>query len=75
MALGGPKHAKTELFQLSSAKWQIKNTYPYSMDIYMFSIIAFEKKFIIFGGRSLYRTVLKNRDISRYLTEDFYLSF
>ena len=51
-------HSHTELFTLSSLKWQIKKDYPYSiretkkadMEIGFYSILTVEKKFIIFGG-------------------------
>ena len=55
---GTTGHSHTELFTLSSLKWQIKEDYPYSsretkkadMEIGFYSILAVEKKFIIFGG-------------------------
>ena len=52
-----------ELFTLSSSKWRIKRDYPYSMDIHWYSILAVEKKFIIFGGKSYIRKLLTNQDI------------
>ena len=55
-----------ELFSLSSSKWQIKKDYPYSEDIYSYSILAVERKFIIFGGFSDKRKVLTNQDIKSY---------
>ena len=51
-----------ELFSLSGSKWQIKKGYEYSKDISYYAILAFEKKFIIFGGWSGKRKVLINQD-------------
>ena len=51
----GGGHSHVELFSLSSSKWQIKKDYPYSKDIYHYSILAVERKFIIFGGFSYKR--------------------
>ena len=56
---GTTGHSHTELFTLSSLKWQIKEDYPYSIreskkaytEIGYYSILAVEKKFIIFGGQ------------------------
>ena len=59
-------HTHVELFSLSSSKWQIKNDYPYSKDINSYSILAVERKFIIFGGYSRKRKVLTNQDIKSY---------
>ena len=56
-------HAHTELFTLSNPKWQIKNDYHFSKDIYGYSILAFANKFIIFGGLSYKRKTLTNTDI------------
>ena len=53
------KHSHVELFSLASSKWQIKKDYPYSKEISGYSILAAEKRFIIFGGRSK-RKVLTN---------------
>ena len=53
------KHNHVELFTLSSSKWLIKKDYPYFMDIHAHSILAFEKKFIIFGGRCSEKQVFK----------------
>ena len=55
-------HTYVELFTLSSSKWQNKKAYPYSNDIYFYSILAVEKNFIIFGGRSMKRKVLINQE-------------
>ena len=41
---------KVELFSLSSSKWQIKESYIGSLAINYFSILSFERKFIVFGG-------------------------
>ena len=59
-----------ELFSLSGSKWQIKKGYEYSKDISYYAILAFEKKFIIFGGfhtrlrdpKNKLRKVLTNQD-------------
>ena len=59
-------HSHVELFSLSSSKWQNKKDYPYSEDIYKYSILAVERKFIIFGGYSWKRKVLTNQDIKSY---------
>ena len=56
-------HSHVELFLLSSSKWQIKKDYPYSKDIFGYSILAVERKFIIFGGKSYIRKVLKSQNI------------
>ena len=53
MAIGGGNSKIVELFTMSLAKWQIKKDYPFSEDIYKYSILALEKTFIIFGGYSL----------------------
>ena len=53
-------HTHVELFSLSSSKWQNKKDYPYSEDISSYSILAVEKRFIIFGGWSSKRKVLTN---------------
>ena len=55
-------HSHVELFTLSNSKWQVKTDYPYSKDIYYHSILAVEKNFIIFGGRSMKRKVLINQE-------------
>ena len=55
-----PRHSHVELFSLSSSKWQSKKDYPYSEDISSYSILAVEKRFIIFGGCSSKRKVLTN---------------
>ena len=60
------EHNHVELFSLSSSKWRNKKDYPYSKDIYYYSILAVERKFIIFGGRSFKRKVLTNQDIKSY---------
>ena len=54
------QHNHTELFTLASSKWQVREDYPYSKDINTYSILAVEKKFVIFGGRSYKRKVLTN---------------
>ena len=59
-------HSHVELFSLSSSKWQNKKDYPYSKDICRYSILAVERKFIIFGGYSWKRKVLTNQDIKSY---------
>ena len=59
-------HTHVELFSLSSSKWQNKKDYPYSEDICFYSILAVERKFIIFGGWSKKRKVLTNQDIEKY---------
>ena len=48
------EHNKVELFTLTSSKWQIKKEYSINnlKDISWYSILAAEKKFIIFGGFS-----------------------
>ena len=58
-------HNHVEIFTLASSKWQTKKDYPYSEDIYRYSILAAEKKFIIFGGGSYKRRVLTNHKISK----------
>ena len=65
IAVGGwsGKHNHVELFTMSSLKWTTKQDYPYSKDIAEHSILAVEKKFIIFGGSSTKRKVLTNQDI------------
>ena len=77
IAVGGAKpgskgayyeHTHAELFTLSSSKWQIKKEYPYSKQITLYSILAVEKMFIIFGGSRwkgevLTRKVLTNQDM------------
>ena len=55
------------MFRLSTLKWRTKKDYPSADDIYYYSILAVEKKFIIFGGRS-HRKVLPNKDINSYET-------
>ena len=50
-------HSHTELFTLSSSKWKNKKSYPH-YDIHSYSILAFEKKFILFGGWSDKRKAL-----------------
>ena len=62
----GYEHAHVELFSLSSSKWQNKKDYPYSKDISKYSILAVEKKFIIFGGFNSKRKVLTNQDIKHH---------
>ena len=57
---GLPSH--TELFTLSSSKWQIKKGYPYSKNIYQYSILTVEKNFIIFGGHQNKMKVLNNQE-------------
>ena len=57
-------HANVELFTLSSSKWQIKKKYDYTIDISQYAILAVEKKFYIFGGRSAETKVLTNQDIN-----------
>ena len=59
-------HTHVELFSLSSSKWQNKKDYPYSKDIFRYSILAVERKFIIFGGFSRKRKVLTNQDVKSY---------
>ena len=66
IAVGDWDHSHVELFTLSRLKWQKKNDYPYWSRICLYSILAFEKKFIVFGGMSANRKVLKNKDITRY---------
>ena len=66
IAVGKPGHNHVELFSLSSSKWQIKKDYPYSKRIDYYSILAVERKFIIFGGYSYKRKVLPNQDIKNY---------
>ena len=56
-------HSHLELFSLASSKWQIKEDYPYSKNIYKYSILAVKRKFIMFGGWSDKRKVLTNQDI------------
>ena len=58
-----PKHNHVELFNLANSRWKIKKDYPYSQDIYGYSILAVEKKFIIFGGYSWIRKVFTNQEI------------
>ena len=45
-----PGHSHVELFTLSNLKWQNKADYNFTNDIYAYSILAVEEKFIIFGG-------------------------
>ena len=59
------QHNHTELFTLANSKWRIKKDYP-QKDIYLYSILAVERKFIIFGGMSHKRKVFTNQDIKRY---------
>ena len=66
IAVGAYAHTHVELFSLSSSKWQIKKDYPYSEDIHWYSILAVEKKFIMFGGWSYKRKVLTNQEIKSY---------
>ena len=56
-------HTHVELFTLDSSTWQNKTDYPYTEDIYEYAILAAEKKFIIFGGKSWKRKVFTNQDI------------
>merc|ERR1711933_55494 len=37
---------------LSSSTWQVKKDYPFTKDIFYYSILATDKKFILFGGYS-----------------------
>ena len=57
------EHTHVELFTLSNSKWQIREDYPFSKDISAYSILAVEKKFIIFGGYCKKRKVLINSSI------------
>ena len=50
-----------ELFSLTSLKWQNKKAYPFAKDIHGYSILAVEKRFILFGGRCFHRKVLTNK--------------
>ena len=59
-------HAKVELFTIFYSKWQNKTDYPYSKDIYKYSILAVERTFIIFGGMSQKRKVFINQDTKSY---------
>ena len=54
-------HNKVELFTLSTLKWQLKTSYPYQKVTYSFSILAIEKKFILFGGLGEYITAHKRK--------------
>ena len=54
---GKDAHSRVELFSLTSSIWQNKKDYPYAMNICFFSILAFQKKFIIFGGQKSQRKV------------------
>ena len=65
VAVGSLSHGHTELFKLSSLDWQTKFDYPFSKDIYAYSITVLENKFFVFGGHSWKRRVLKNQDIFR----------
>ena len=57
-------HTNVELFStIFNSKWQNKEDYPYSKDIYMYSILAVKRTFIIFGGMSQKRSVLTDQDI------------
>ena len=56
-----PGHSHVELFTLSNSKWQNKRDYNFTNDIYAYSILALEEKFIIFGG--LTRKVMTNQVI------------
>ena len=47
-----PDGDKVEQFTLSSSYWEYKKSYPYSINLGYYSILAFDKKFIIFGGLS-----------------------
>ena len=60
-------HAHTELFTLSSAKWQKKKDYLHLGDIYGYAILSAENSFILFGGYSRSRKVLTNQVIKSYL--------
>ena len=62
VVVAGYQQARVELFTLSSSKWQNKNNYPYSKDLYAYSIIAVEKKYVVFGGSSRFRKGLTNQD-------------
>ena len=53
------QHNHTELFTLANSKWRIKKDYP-ERDISVYSILAVERKFIIFGGMRFKRKVLTN---------------
>ena len=57
-------HTRVELFTLSSLKWQNKKDYPLyaTADLYGYSILAVERKFIVFGGRAYNRKVLTKQD-------------
>ena len=53
-----PYHRHAEIFSILTSKWQVKEDYPNKMDhlinptndICHFSILAVDKKIIIFGG-------------------------
>ena len=62
IAVGDSKkeHGLAELFSLTSLKWQATLQYPYAPDIYGHSILAVEKKFILFGGWSVKRKVSRH---------------
>ena len=63
IAAGGadkPDHSHVELFSLSSSKWQNKADYP-STRLRRYSILAVEKKFILFGEKTEKRKVLINQ--------------
>ena len=64
-------HAHTELFTLSSSKWQNKEDYLWVGDIYGHAIVAVEKSFILFGGWSRKRKVLTNQYIKSVHLESF----
>ena len=51
-------HNHVEMFSFTDSIWQAKNDYPYSEDIFGYSILTVEKKFIIIGGYSKERKVL-----------------
>ena len=59
-------HNHVELFKQSITKWQTKKDYPYTKDISRYSILAIEKKFIIFGGYTFERKVLTIQDRKCY---------
>ena len=60
----GNEHNHVELFTLSNSIWQIGKDYPYSTNIFLYSILAFEKQFIIFGGERKAST--KESTIARF---------
>ena len=57
---GNEEHNLVELFSFSGFKWQIKEEYPYAEDIHHYALLVSQKKFILFGGRSRKRRLLKN---------------